>query len=150
MPATTATLQRYAEIDNTGYNVGQDVADHGEIAIRWAKLTYLDGILVGRDNHRTILHPDSDIDGTLDQVDSQLESEGYGRMPDEDREFIHGLADRFWTAEIVAAYNARKAEREALLQAELAAAAAAQEAQTISEADVGSVSDVIGDTPEAE
>jgi hypothetical protein len=106
----TEILQR-SELDMTGYNVGEDVAMQGQIALRWRKLTYADGALIATEYHRAMIEPLMDIDGFLDGVEADLAAQGWPWAENVialDRQIIATLASMIWTESVVAAFEARR------------------------------------------
>lgn len=111
------TVTQRAEIDLTGYNVSSDPATQGEIALRWAKLTYIDTRLISRENHRDVIWPETDIDARMAEVDAHLTELGFTwDTKAEDIVLVKSLAQQIWTPEVVAArkvYLAAQAAAEA-------------------------------------
>lgn len=109
------TITKRAEIDMTGYNVGNDPVTQGQIEVRWAKLTYLDDRLVSRESHRDVVWPETNLDARMAEVRDHLASggEGLGFVWDSfaaDLALLKTLADQIWTPQIVAARQAWLAE----------------------------------------
>lgn len=99
----TTYLER-AEIDSVGYDVGNDLAKSGDLAVRWKKLTYRNGDLMSTGYHRTVLTPLTDIDATMDAVRVDLEKQGFiCDKFDDDIALVKLLADRYMTPEVIAA-----------------------------------------------
>jgi hypothetical protein len=110
----TEILQR-SELDMTGYNVGEDVAMQGQIALRWRKLTYANGTLIATEYHRAMIEPLMDIDGFLDGVEADLAAQGWPwaeNVISLDRQIISTLANMIWTENVVAAFEARRQAEE--------------------------------------
>jgi hypothetical protein len=106
-----------AELDMIGFDVGNDPAKQGRIALRWRKLTYVDDVLKATDYHRTFIDADTDVHGTLELIGDDLEREGFARPPATDVPYIDAVTSLAWTD--------RKQKREA------AEAEAAREAEAL-------------------
>jgi hypothetical protein len=103
-----------AELDMIGFDVGNDPAKQGRIALRWRKLTYVDDVLKATDYHRTFIDADTDVHGTLELIGDDLEREGFARPPATDVPYIDAVTSLAWTPEVKAAVAAdRKQKREA-------------------------------------
>lgn len=96
-------MRKITRFDNIGFDVGDDLAGHARIAVRFAKLTYDDdGKLLAREPHRTELTPDSDMG--LSDVQRGLKDMGFEPLPAEDIAKVKAFADLHWTPEIRTAH----------------------------------------------
>lgn len=116
---TNPNIQMRAEIDLIGYNVGQETADLGNLAIRWRKVVWLNGAVVATEPHRVELTPLADVDETLAQCHAHIELMGYELTnKDDDIELVKLNVKRYMTPAVVKAAKARAAEQEAAMKAE--------------------------------
>lgn len=116
-------IVKRVELDNIGFDVGNDPVKQGQIALRWRKLIFVDDVLVASEPHRVgePIDVDTDVDDLLERVALDLERQGFGRPPETDRGYIDDAINRAWTPEVraaVAADRQAKAAREAAAQAE--------------------------------
>jgi hypothetical protein len=98
-----------SELDMTGYNVGEDIAQQGELALRWRKMLYVSGKLKVTEYHRRVLNPGDDVAAVLADVEADLYQQGYpwdARVINLDKGIIGTLVEKIWTPEIVAARRA--------------------------------------------
>jgi hypothetical protein len=107
------TVLKRAELDMIGFNVSNDPAKQGVIALRWRKLTYVDGVLAATDYHRSEVDVDTDLDATLGAVADDIEGQGYTRPPSTDRAYIDASTNLAWTPEVRAAVAADRAAKRA-------------------------------------
>lgn len=129
------TVTRRAEIDLIGFDVGNEAACQGQMAIRWAKLTYDSGRLLARESHRVLLAPGDDIDSVMGMVNTDLAGQGFGSMPLSDIDLVKIQAAAVWTPEIVAAAAAKRAADVAEQSAAAAAMQEREDAQAAEAAD---------------
>lgn len=100
---------RKALLDMIGFDVSNDLAMHGNIALRWRKLTYDDeGNLLISQYHRAMVEPDQDIDAVIEAVQQDLEAQGFQRMPAWGVAKIKEQTDDLWTPAVKAAHKAKK------------------------------------------
>ena len=114
-------LIKRVELDNIGFDVGTDPVKQGQIALRWRKMTIIDGKVEATEPHRDLIDVDTDLNARLEEVYADLERQGFGRPPDTDRGYIDDATKRAWTPEVRAAVKAdrkAKAEREEAERAE--------------------------------
>lgn len=104
------TIIQRAEIDLIGFNVGNDVSLQGQIAIRIAKLTYIDDRLIQNESDRVVVNPGDDIDATFATKNAMLENIGFSGIPASDVALVKLQTTAIWTPEIIAAYQGRMAE----------------------------------------
>jgi hypothetical protein len=96
------------------------------------KLTYDGDELKASEYHRTTVDTGDDILATIDAVNRNLDSQGFGFTPSTDAAYIEMAAKLAWTPEVraaVAADRKAKAEREAQAAAEQAVRAAEEQAR---------------------
>jgi len=87
-----------------------EVTNNGTVQVRMHKLSS-DGDLIG--NHRTALPPATDINYQVAAVNSQMATENYSAIPDADVVKLTAICNTVWTAEVIAAYQAEVAARNA-------------------------------------
>lgn len=107
------TVTKRAEIDSVGYDVGEDLAQYGNLSIRWAKLTHVDGVLVSRENHRAFLETGADPAAMIAAVNRDLESMGFGTMPAVDTTLVNAATSILWTPDVLKAASDKEAARQA-------------------------------------
>lgn len=126
-----AEIIRRAELDMVGFDVGDDPVKQGQVALRWRKLTYVDGQLIGTEHHRVVVDVDTNLDTVIGDIEDHLVAMGYDRPPAADLPLIKSITTSIWTDEIRAAVatdrqvKQEQAEEEARQNATLIAAAEA-------------------------
>ena len=100
-------MNKRVELDCIGFNVGNDPTYLGDFEVRWRKMIWLEGELLRAEPHRTVITPDTDIDGTMEAVNQHFEAMGFGRMPADDIDLVKAMAARYWTPEVIEAVALR-------------------------------------------
>lgn len=91
-------------LDNIGYNVGTEVANLGNLALRWRKMIEVDGVVKATEPHRCEIGPLDDVDATLDMIYAHLASMGYEATDKaDDIALIKWNVARYMTSEVIAA-----------------------------------------------
>jgi hypothetical protein len=84
-----------------------EVTKNGTVQVRMHKLSS-DGDLIG--NHRTALPPATDIAAQVNDVNTHMATENYAPLSDADVVKLTAICNAAWTPEVIAAYQAEKAE----------------------------------------
>jgi hypothetical protein len=87
-----------------------EVTNNGTVQVRMHKLSS-DGDLLG--NHRTSLPPAADINAQVSAVNSHMAIENYSPVSAADITKLTAICNAAWTAEVIAAYQAAEAARNA-------------------------------------
>jgi hypothetical protein len=125
-------IVKRVELDNIGFDVGNDPSTKGQIALRWRKLTYVDGKLEASEPHRTMIDADmteDQVTAHLETVAKDLENQGFGRPPPNNKNYIDAVKNLAWTPEIKAATKKAKEEQFAKLEAQAEAQRASKAAE---------------------
>jgi hypothetical protein len=107
------SITRRAELDMIGFDVSNDPAKQGQIALRWRKMIYDGDELLAADYHRTLIDADTDVDALIEAVNTDLERQGYGKTPAADRPYIDAATRLAWTDEVKAAVAVDRLARRA-------------------------------------
>lgn len=119
------SIIKTAEIDVISFNVTGEIADQGNIQIKWAKLTYDDtkprsGTNPIREVHTATVTPGEDLAAVIAGNNKSLADQGFGEMPSMDHDIVNFLSATVVTPEIKGAFGERKAEQKAVADAEQA------------------------------
>lgn len=88
-------ITRITRLDLIGFDVSG--AADTPIALRFAKITYHDAVVVSRELHRTMISPGDDIDALMVAVNEDLvQRQGFAAVPDRDIETIKVVAADRW------------------------------------------------------
>ena len=84
-----------------------EVTNNGTVQVRMHKLSS-DGDLIG--THRTALPPATDINAQVAEVNAHMATENYSAISASDVAKLTAICNAAWTAEVVAAYQAKLVE----------------------------------------
>lgn len=109
-------MQKRAELDTIGFDVGTDPVRQGVIELRWRLMSWDDRKQAwNKDDYlRAVIDADADIALTFKSIQEYVIGLGYDAPPDEDGDYIKMNADRAWTPRVRAAVAADRAEKKRL------------------------------------
>ena len=87
-----------------------EVTSNGTVQVRMHKLSS-DGDLIG--NHRTSIPPAGDINAQVAAVNAHMATENYSAISAPDVAKLTAICNAAWTSEVIAAYQAAEAARNA-------------------------------------
>jgi hypothetical protein len=87
-----------------------EITSNGTVQVRLHKLSS-DGDLIG--NHRTSLPPATDINAQIAAVNAHMATENFTAISAADVAKLTAICNAAWTAEVIAAYQAAEAARNA-------------------------------------
>jgi len=107
------SIIKTTEIDVIAFNVTGEIADQGNITIKWAKLTFDDSrprssVNPIREVHTATVTPGEDLAAVIASNNKSLTDQGFGEMPSMDHDIVSFLSATVVTPEIKGAFDERK------------------------------------------